>query len=153
MSEAAAKAFELFRGDVGNDEGTGEWFEVTQDQINQFADVTHDHQFIHVDPARAKDTPFGTTIAHGFLTLSLLTKFIESTFSFADRKMGVNYGLNRVRFTAPLPSNSRVRGRFKLAKYEKIEGNGVQVTWDVTVEREGSDKPVLVAEWIGRSYY
>jgi len=138
---------------VGQEIGVSDWVDVTQERINQFAEATGDHQWIHVDVERAKQSPFGTTIAHGFLTLSLLTKFIESTFSFADRKMGVNYGLNRVRFTAPLPSGSRVRARFKLIKYEKIEGNGVQVTWDVTVEREGSDKPVLIAEWVGRSYH
>ena len=138
---------------IGQEVGVSPWCEVTQDRIDLFAKAIDDPQWIHVDPVRAKQSPFGTTIAHGFLTLSLLSKFIESTFSFADRKMGVNYGLNRVRFTAPLPSGSRVRARFKLLKYEKIEGNGVQVTWDVTVEREGSDKPVLVAEWLGRSYY
>ena len=126
---------------------------MSQERIDLFATAIDDPQWIHVDVERAKQSPFGTTIAHGFLTLSLLTKFIESTFSFADRKMGVNYGLNRVRFTAPLPSGSRVRARFKLIKYEKIEGNGVQVTWNTVVEIEGKDKPALVAEWIGRHYY
>jgi acyl dehydratase len=138
---------------IGQEVGISPWVEVTQERIDLFAKAIDDPQWIHVDPERAKHSPFGTTIAHGFLTLSLLSKFIESTFSFDDRKMGVNYGLNRVRFTAPLPSGSRVRARFKLLKHEKIDGNGVQVTWDVTVEREGSDKPVLVAEWLGRSYY
>jgi acyl dehydratase len=138
---------------IGQEVGVSPWVEVTQERIDLFAKAIDDPQWIHVDPERAKQSPFGTTIAHGFLTLSLLTKFIESTFSFADRKMGVNYGLNRVRFTAPLPSGSRVRARFKLLKYEKIDGNGVQVTWDVSVEREGSDKPVLIAEWVGRSYH
>lgn len=150
---AAALSMRDLESRIGQEVGVSPWCEVTQERIDLFAKAIDDPQWIHVDVERAKQSPFGTTIAHGFLTLSLLTKFIESTFSFADRRMGVNYGLNRVRFTAPLPSNSRVRGRFKLAKYEKIEGNGVQVTWDVTVEREGSDKPVLVAEWIGRSYY
>ena len=129
------------------------WIEVSQERIDTFAKAIDDFQWIHVDPARAKGSPFGGTIAHGFLTLSLLSHLSERTFGFTDRKMGVNYGLNRVRFTAPLPSGSRVRARFKLLKYEKIDGNGVQMTWDVTVEREGSDKPVLVAEWLGRSYY
>jgi len=138
---------------IGHEVGVSPWVEVTQERIDLFAKAIDDPQWIHVDVERAKQSPFGGTIAHGFLTLSLLSKFIESTFSFADRRMGVNYGLNRVRFTAPLPSGSRVRARFKLLKYEKIEGNGAQVTWDVAVEREGSDKPVLVAEWIGRSYY
>jgi acyl dehydratase len=152
MAAAALNVREL-EGRIGQEVGVSPWVEVTQERIDLFARAIDDPQWIHVDPERAKNSPFGTTIAHGFLTLSLLSKFIESTFSFADRKMGVNYGLNRVRFTAPLPSGSRVRARFKLLKYEKIDGNGVQVTWDVTVEREGSDKPVLVAEWLGRSYY
>jgi acyl dehydratase len=150
---AAVSSLREFEGKIGQEVGVSPWVEVTQERIDLFARAIDDPQWIHVDPERAKHSPFGTTIAHGFLTLSLLTKFIESTFSFSDRKMGVNYGLNRVRFTAPLPSASRVRARFKLLKYENIEGNGAQVTWDVTVERQGSDKPVLVAEWIGRSYY
>ena len=150
---AAALSVRELESRIGQEVGVSPWVEVTQERIDLFAKAIDDPQWIHVDPERAKQSPFGTTIAHGFLTLSLLTKFIESTFSFADRKMGVNYGLNRVRFTAPLPSGSRVRARFKLLKYEKIDSNGVQVTWDVTVEREGSDKPVLIAEWVGRSYH
>jgi acyl dehydratase len=150
---AAALTLRELESRIGQEVGISPWVEVSQERIDLFATAIDDPQWIHVDVERAKQSPFGTTIAHGFLTLSLLTKFIESTFSFADRKMGVNYGLNRVRFTAPLPSGSRVRARFKLIKYEKIEGNGVQVTWDVIVEREGSDRPVLVAEWVGRSYH
>jgi len=150
---AAALTVRELESRIGQEVGISPWVEVSQERIDLFARAIDDPQWIHVDVERAKQSPFGTTIAHGFLTLSLLTKFIESTFSFADRKMGVNYGLNRVRFTAPLPSGSRVRARFKLIKYEKIEGNGVQVTWDVTVEREGSDRPVLIAEWVGRSYH
>ena len=150
---AAALSMRELESRIGQEVGVSPWVEVTQERIDLFAKAIDDPQWIHVDPKRAKHSPFGTTIAHGFLTLSLLTKFIESTFSFADRRMGVNYGLNRVRFTAPLPSGSRIRARFKLLKYEKIDGNGVQVTWDVTVEREGSDKPVLIAEWLGRSYH
>ena len=138
---------------VGQEIGVSPWVEVTQERIDLFAKAIDDPQWIHVDRERAKQSPFGTTIAHGFLTLSLLTKFFESTFDISDRRMGVNYGLNRVRFTAPLPSGSRARGRFQLANYERIDGNGVQVTWNVTVEREGSDKPVMIAEWVGRSYY
>jgi acyl dehydratase len=150
---AAALSMRELESRIGQEVGVSPWVEVTQERIDLFAKAIDDPQWIHVDVERAKQSPFGGTIAHGFLTLSLLSKFIESTFSFADRRMGVNYGLNRVRFTAPLPSGSRVRARFKLLNYEKIAGNGAQVTWDVTVEREGSDKPVLVAEWIGRSYY
>ena len=137
---------------VGKEVGVSPWLDVTQERIDTFARAIDDFQWIHVDPARAKDSPFGGTIAHGFLTLSLLSHLAESTFSFADRRMGINYGLNRVRFTAPVRSGSRVRARFTLAKYEKLDG-GAQVTWSVTMECEGSEKPVLVAEWLGRHYY
>ena len=129
------------------------WLEVSQQRIDTFAKAIEDFQWIHVDPARAKRSPFGGTIAHGFLTLSLLSHLSEMTFSFSDRKMGVNYGLNRVRFTSPVPSGSRVRARFTLQKFEKLAEGGVQVTWNVVVEREGADKPVLIAEWLGRHYY
>jgi len=138
---------------VGKEVGVSPWLEITQERIDTFAKAIDDYQWIHVDPARAKDSPFGGTIAHGFLTLSILSHLAERTFSFADRRMGINYGLNRVRFTAPVRSGSRVRARFTLAKYEKLDGNGAQVTWNVTMEREGSEKPVLVAEWLGRHYY
>lgn len=137
---------------VGEQIGISPWLEVTQARIDTFAKAIDDFQWIHVDRERAKSSPFGGTIAHGFLTLSLLSHLAESTFSFSDRKMGVNYGLNRVRFTAPVPSGSRVRARFTLGKYEKLDG-GVQVTWNAVVEREGEEKPVLVAEWIGRHYF
>ncbi len=137
---------------VGQEVGVSPWVEMPQERIDLFAKATEDFQWIHVDPERARQSPFGTTIAHGYLTLSMLPKLAESTFEFSDRKMGVNYGLNKVRFTAPVPSGSRIRGRFTLAKYEKLEG-GVQVTWSVTVEREGGDKPVVVAEAIGRHFY
>ena len=137
---------------VGEEIGVSPWLEITQERIDLFAKAIDDYQWIHVDRERAKHSPFGGTIAHGFLTLSLLSHLIERTFSFADRKMGVNYGLNKVRFTAPVPSGSKIRARFTLARYEKLEG-GVQVTWSVTVEREASDKPVMVAEWLGRHYF
>ena len=137
---------------VGEEIGVSPWLEVTQERIDLFAKAIDDPQWIHIDPERAKKGPFGKTIAHGFLTLSLLSHLIESTFSFEERRMGINYGLNKVRFTAPLPSGSRIRARFVLAKYEPIEGNGVQNTWNVSIEREGGDKPVLVAEWLTRSY-
>jgi acyl dehydratase len=138
---------------VGQEVGVSPWVDVTQERIDTFAKAINDFQWIHVDPARAKTSPFGGTIAHGFLTLSLLSHLSERTFGFSDRKMGVNYGLNRVRFTAPLPSGSRVRARFTLQKFEKLADGGIQVTWNTVVEREGSDKPVLVAEWLGRHYY
>ena len=137
---------------VGQEVGISPWVEMSQQRIDLFAKATEDFQWIHVDPARAKDSPFGSTIAHGFLTLSMLPKLSESTFEFSDRKMGVNYGLNRVRFTAPVPAGAMLRGRFTLAAYDKLDG-GVQVTWNVSIEREGSDKPVMVAESIGRHYF
>jgi acyl dehydratase len=137
---------------VGEEIAVSPWVEVSQERIDLFARAIDDYQWIHVDRERAKASPFGGTIAHGFLTLSLLSHLAERTFSFSDRKMGINYGLNRVRFTAPLPSGSRVRARFTLAGYEEFEG-GVQLTWQTTVEREGGDKPVLVAEWLGRHYF
>jgi acyl dehydratase len=139
-------------GRVGQEVAVSPWLEMTQERIDTFAKAIEDFQWIHVDPARAAKSPFGRTIAHGFLTLSLLSRLSEMTFSFSDRKMGINYGLNRVRFTAPVPSGSRVRARFTLAKYEELDG-GVQVTWNTLVEIEGADKPALVAEWIGRHYY
>jgi len=138
---------------VGEEVGVSPWVEMTQARIDEFARATDDFQWIHVDPVRARDSPFGGTIAHGFLTLSMLPKLSESTFEFSDRKMGVNYGLNKVRFTSPVPAGAKIRGRFVLARYEKIEGNGVQTTWSVTIEREGGDKPVCVAESIGRHYF
>ena len=138
---------------VGEEVGVSPWVEVTQERIDTFAKAIDDFQWIHVDPERAKRSPFGGPIAHGFLTLSLLSHLSEQTFTYSDRRMGVNYGLNRVRFTSPVPSGSRVRGRFTLAKYEKIDGGGVQVTWNVLVEREGAEKPALIAEWMGRHYY
>ena len=137
---------------VGEEIGISPWLEVTQERIDLFAQAIDDPQWIHIDPERAKKGPFGKTIAHGFLTLSLLSHLIESTFSFEERRLGINYGLNKVRFTAPLPSGSRIRARFVLAKYEPIEGNGVQNTWNVSIEREGGDKPVVIAEWLTRSY-
>ena len=137
---------------VGEQVGVSPWVEITQERIDLFARATEDFQWIHVDPARAKDSPYGGTIAHGYLTLSMLPKLAESTFEFSDRKMGVNYGLNKVRFTAPLPAGSRIRGHFTLAGYEKI-GGGVQVTWSVSIEREGGDKPVCIAEVIGRHFF
>ena len=136
---------------VGETLGTSEWIEVHQRRIDLFAEATGDHQWIHVDPARAAAGPFGTTIAHGFLTLSLLPEMFASAFAIGDTRMGVNYGLNKVRFTAPVPVGSRLRGRFKLLAYEPIAG-GAQLTVEVTMEREGADKPVCIAESLSRRY-
>jgi acyl dehydratase len=138
---------------VGEEVAVSPWVEVGQERIDTFAKAIDDFQWIHVDPERARRSPFGGTIAHGFLTLSLLSHLSERTFSFAERKMGVNYGLNRVRFTSPVPAGSRVRARFTLAKYQPIDNGGVQVTWNAVVEIEGAQRPALVAEWIGRHYY
>jgi acyl dehydratase len=149
----AAVSIRALESRVGEEIAVSPWLEISQARIDKFAEAIEDFQWIHVDPERARHSPFGGTIAHGFLTLSLLSHLAEMTFSVADRKMGVNYGLNRVRFTSPVPAGSRVRARFVLAKYEKLEDNGIQVTWNVTIEREGADKPALVAEWLGRHYY
>ncbi len=151
MGKAAITLREL-ETRVGEEVGVSPWVEIAQERIDLFAKATEDFQWIHVDRERARQSPFGGTIAHGYLTLSMLPKLSESTFEFSDRKMGVNYGLNKVRFTAPVPAGAKIRGRFTLAKYEKLEG-GVQVTWNVTFEREGGDKPVCVAEAIGRHYF
>jgi acyl dehydratase len=137
---------------VGEEIAVSPWLEISQERIDTFAKAIEDFQWIHVDRERAQASPFGGTIAHGFLTLSILSRLSEMTFSFSDRKMGINYGLNRVRFTSPVKSGSKVRARFKLGNYEKLDG-GVQVTWNTTVEIEGSDKPALIAEWIGRHYF
>ena len=136
---------------VGQELGVSEWITVEQRRIDQFADATGDHQWIHIDPVRAAAGPFKTTVAHGFLTLSLLPEMSASAFEVRDTRMGVNYGLNRVRFPAPVPSGSRLRGRFKLLGYEPIEG-GAQLTVEVTMEREGSPKPVCVAESVARRF-
>ena len=137
---------------VGQEVAVSDWVTVTQEQINQFALATGDHQWIHVDVERAKAGPFGAPIAHGFLTLSLLPKFFESSFEIVQSRMGVNYGLNKVRFMAPVPVNSRLRARMKLLSCDAIDNSGVQMTWEVTVEREGSAKPVCVAESLVRRY-
>ena len=152
MSKSSVKLREL-ESRVGQEIGVSPWVEIAQERIDQFAEATGDFQWIHVDREKAKNSPFGGTIAHGFLTLSMLPKLVESTFEFSDRKMGVNYGLNKVRFTAPVPAGAKIRGRFTLAKYEKIDGNGVQTTWSVVMEREGGEKPVCVAETISRHYF
>jgi acyl dehydratase len=136
---------------LGQEIGVSDWIAVTQERIQLFADATNDHQWIHVDVERAKSGPFGATIAHGFLTLSLLPEMAASAFTVREARMGVNYGLNKVRFPAPVPSGSRLRGHFKLVGYEPLEG-GAQITVQVTMEREGSDKPVCIAESLSRRY-
>lgn len=157
MSESAAKAFEVYRSAIGQPEGTGAWFEVTQQQIDAFADVTLDHQFIHVDPVRAAQTPFGSTIAHGFLTLSMLVHLSASVPSgdparFAGVVMGINYGFDKVRFINPVKVGPRIRATSVLSAAE-LKGAQIQVTRTVTIEIEGEDRPALSAEWITRSVY
>jgi acyl dehydratase len=137
---------------IGHEVAVSDWLTVTQEQVNLFAQATGDHQWIHVDVERAKAGPFGAPIAHGFLTLSLIPKFFESSMEIRDARMGVNYGLNKVRFTSPVPVGSRLRARMKLLSCEPIENQGVQMAWLVTVEREGSDKPACIAETLSRRY-
>jgi acyl dehydratase len=137
---------------VGQELGVGGWLHVDQARIDQFAQATGDHQWIHVDPVRAAQGPFGSTIAHGFLTLSLLPELLASCFTIADSPMGVNYGLNRVRFPAPVPVGSRLRVRVVLQQFEALPGGGAQLALDVTIEREGHDKPVCVAQILVRRH-
>ena len=137
---------------AGDTYGPSEWLEVTQERIDRFAEATGDDQWIHVDPEKAAQGPFGTTIAHGFLTLSLLVRFwYEVGPAFEGYSMGINYGLNKVRFPAPVPVGSKVRGRFSVAAVEEIE-NGVQVVLNGVAEREGQEKPVCAAELVFRQY-
>ncbi len=136
---------------VGQDLGESDWVLIDQARVDRFADATGDHQWIHLDAARAAAGPYGTTIAHGFLTLSLLPMLFETAYAVADTRMGVNYGLNRVRFPAPVPVGSRVRGRFRLLSYEPLDG-GAQLVVEATIEREGSTKPVCVAESVTRRF-
>lgn len=139
---------------VGRDIGTSRWFTVDQAMIDGFADVTHDHQFIHVDPAAAARTPFGGTIAHGFLTLSLLSAMVyDAVPAIEGVTMGVNYGFDRVRFVSPVKVDTRVRGHFTLAAFDEPAPQEVQLTLDVKVEIEGADRPALVARWLGRRYF
>jgi acyl dehydratase len=136
----------------GQEVAVSEWLSIAQERIQQFADATGDHQWIHIDPVRAAAGPFGAPIAHGFLTLSLIPWFFDHSLVVEGCRMGVNYGLNKVRFVAPVPVNSRLRARMTLLDAQAIAGNGYQFTWLVAVEREGADKPVCVAESLARLY-
>jgi len=143
---------EEMQAEVGKEVAVSDWLTVSQERVNQFAEATGDAQWIHVDVERAKrESPFGGTIAHGFLTLSLLPKFIEEVIELPPGSMSINYGLNKVRFPAPMMVGGRIRGRFTLLSLEKID-KGIQSVWQVTMEREGSDKPVCVAESVLRRY-
>jgi len=137
---------------IGQEIAVGDWFAVSQERIQQFADATGDHQWIHVDRARAEaESPYKTTIAHGFLTLSLISTLMRETIRIGGLRMAINYGSNRVRFIAPVPSGARIRGRFTPTAVESA-GGAVQVTWAITVEREAGEKPCMVAEWVVRYY-
>ena len=136
---------------VGSEIGVSDWITIDQSRIDLFAQATGDHQWIHVDPVRAAAGPFGTTIAHGYLTLSLIPEIAQSAMAIDDVTMSVNYGLNRVRFMAPVPSGSRLRGHLKLKSYEPIDG-GAQLVVEITIEREGADKPACVAETVARRF-
>jgi acyl dehydratase len=137
---------------VGQEIAVSNWLEVSQERISRFADATDDHQWIHIDPVRAAaESPFRTTIAHGFLTLSLLSTLIRQSMQFTGLRMAINYGLNRVRFVSPVPAGARIRARVTLQAVEEVTG-GVQVTWQVTVERENGARPACVADWLVRYY-
>lgn len=146
------KTLEELAACAGQDVAVSEWITVTQPQIDQFAEATGDHQWIHVDVERARAGPFGAPIAHGFLTLSLLPRMFDTALHVEQSGMGVNYGLNKVRFMAPVRVGSRVRGHLKLLSSEPIEGNGLQMVWQTTVELEGAPKPACVAESVARRY-
>lgn len=155
MSDNAQRAHDAIKAQIGEEPKVGDWMEITQDRVNQFADATLDHQFIHLDEERAAQTPFGGTIAHGFLTLSLLVHLSTSI----DREtptegilMGVNYGLNKVRFLNPVRVGKRIRAHSKVVDVT-LKGNAVDQVQEFTVEIEGEDKPALIAEWIMRSVY
>jgi acyl dehydratase len=143
-------------GLLGQEVAVSDWVEIDQNRINQFAEATGDHQWIHVDPERAAQGPFGVAVAHGYLTLSLLPMLMQQAMTIKNTKMGVNYGVNKVRFPAPVPVNSRLRARFSIESIEHLEPMmgvpGAQMIWKVTIEREGSSKPVCVAESISRRY-
>ena len=152
MSVRTFQTLEELQALTGQEVAVSDWLTITQEQVNQFAQATGDHQWIHVDVEKAKAGPFGGPIAHGFLTLSLLPRFFDETIHVVQSRMGVNYGLNKVRFMAPVPVGSRLRCRMKLLKCEPIDNSGMQLSWECTIEREGSPKPVCVAESIARRY-
>lgn len=148
----SVKSSEL-SGLIGSEIGVSNWVKLDQERINVFADVTEDHQFIHINEDAAKMTPFGGTIAHGFLTLSLLSKFSEGAGLVIEGvKMGVNYGFEKVRFLAPVPSGSNVRGKFILKEAVEKKPGQFLLTYEVTVEIEGADKPALIADWLGMQF-
>lgn len=153
MAARVVEGLAELRGLVGQEVGVGDWFTISQGMIDAFAEITQDRQWIHLDAMRARaESPYGTTIAHGFLTLALLTHLHRQAVDLrGDFQRAINYGLNRVRFPAPVPAGARIRARSTLQTVDDIAG-GVQLTWLITVECEGGTKPALVAEWLGRLY-
>ncbi len=152
MTKKIFKTLSDLAAHVGQEVAVSKWVTVTQEQVNQFAQATGDHQWIHVDVARATAGPFGAPIAHGYLTLSLVPRFFSEALTIEQVGMGINYGLNKVRFVAPVPVGSRLRGRLTLVSSEPIDNNGMQMVWDVVVEKEGSAKPACVAQIVSRRY-
>lgn len=154
MATRVVNGIDELRSLVGSEVGVSDWIAMTQDRITGFAEITEDRQWIHVDAERARrESPYGSTIAHGFLTLSLLSEMSRDAVEIrGDFKMRINYGINRLRFPAPVLAGSRVRGRFRLSSVEDVAG-GVQVIWDCRVEVEGREKPALAAEWVTRIYW
>jgi acyl dehydratase len=152
MARVEIRDLEELRRQIGREVAVSEWLAVTQERIDLFAEATGDHQWIHLDRARAaRESPFGGTIAHGFLTLSLLPRLAADTLVLPETKLVVNYGLNRVRFPSPVRAGQRIRARFSPSAIEDVPG-GVQLTWTVTIEAEGSDKPACVAESVSRRF-
>ena len=154
MARTVNATLEGLRAIQGQEVGVSDWIEMSQERIDQFADVTGDHQWIHLDRERTEsESPYGTTIAHGFLTLSLLsTLFRDAVTVEGGFQRMINYGLNRVRFPAPAPAGCRIRGRFRLAEFRGLP-NGMEMVWKSTIEREGGGKPCAVAEWVVRGYW
>jgi acyl dehydratase len=153
MPSTVFESKEEFLKKIGDDLGTSDWFEVTQEKVNLFADATGDHQWIHVDPERASQGPFGKTIAHGYFTLALVPLLMKDVISVKGVKMGINYGVNKVRFPSPVPVGKKVRLNAKLASAEEVDPNGVHVIYEMSFEVEGEEKPACVAETIFRFYF
>lgn len=152
MPHVEFRDMEELRQRIGREVAVSDWLTVTQERVDQFADATDDHQWIHVDQERAAASPLGGTIAHGFLTLSLVSYFLGQALTLPPARMTLNYGLNRVRFTAPVHTGTRVRARIKLLDVKEAKGSAVDVYWQVTIELEGSERPACVAEPISRRY-
>ena len=149
---ATIVSFDEAKDLAGRDLGYTSWREVTQEMVDTFADATDDHQWIHVDPERAKDGPFGAPIAHGFLTLSLIIPFWSELFDVADVKTKVNYGLDKVRFTSPVKVGSRIRMKGVISDAQEVKGNGLHLVTDATIEIEGEERPAVVATFLSRFY-